>query len=81
MCDEAECDGAEPDNDEMGQPGKKKPKPTALAKHRAAMRKARADLRRAENEGWAWEAMYAMLARLIERAAEAMLAGKSADDL
>jgi hypothetical protein len=69
--------GEPDDNAEMGQ----KKKPTALGKHRAAMRAARADLRRAENEAWAWESMYAMLTKVITRAADALVAGKTGDDL
>lgn len=69
------------DSDNADRMGKPKKKLTALGAHRKAMRDARAQLRRHEIEGWAWEAMYAMLARLIEQSVEALIAGISPDDI
>jgi hypothetical protein len=43
-----------------------KRKPTPLARHRRAMKEAREQLRRAEAEGWAWDALFLMLRRVLD---------------
>lgn len=43
---------------------------TQEAQHRAAMKAARADLRAAQDQGWAWDALYGMLRRVLDDIAD-----------